>query len=427
MSNTSTGHWLKISFITVIIVVFLSDWIQKADILHFPDGFRHLAIAFVFLLNWVVYGKRLTLSNTYRNAIFFLSFYLIVTYSVSTAPFLNYFLGICFTFLFLGIFVLSSNTDSSINDILGIFDAILWLFLLMSLGPIFQAISESTSLRFLPGYFRELGAFGSAMNIGCIIGISLYIITEKKRYLYIAMYCSFVLMMTILKKSVISNIIVWSAFLILYANHKEKLQIAILLIITSFIVYNFLEIEIIENYHQNLTYFERVGPEGHVRLGMYVAGFQIATDFFPFGSGMGSFGSLASISNGYYSHLYFDYGIADIGSNSAYRVFIGLHTLLDTWWPHILGELGFIGTAIFLYLWFYPLQRTIPMMRRHSEPLIKGLSFFVTMIIIVMSWEGFSLYTPETPAFIILHSGISGLCYYHIRKIGMLSDTSSVI
>ena len=38
--------------------------------------------------------------------------------------------------------------------------------------------------------------------------------------------------------------------------------------------------------------------KGHVRIGMYLASFNIASDFFPSGSGFGSFGSLASISGG---------------------------------------------------------------------------------------------------------------------------------
>lgn len=165
----------------------------------------------------------------------------------------------------------------------------------------------------------------------------------------------------------------------------------------------------------NLKYYKRTGPAEHVRLGMYVAANKIASDYAPFGSGMGTFGSLASITGGY-SQLHIIYGVSKIGTNEPKHVAAGHHTLLDTYWPHILAELGYIGTFLFLLIWFFPLVATIFIVRNSSNAFYRGIGFYVILIILTMTNEGFTLYTPEIPSFVLLHSGITGLCYYHIKN-----------
>ena len=39
-------------------------------------------------------------------------------------------------------------------------------------------------------------------------------------------------------------------------------------------------------------------------------------------------------------------GVDNIGSNSPAAVAEGAHTLLDTFWPHIIAELGYIGSIL---------------------------------------------------------------------------------
>jgi hypothetical protein len=148
---------------------------------------------------------------------------------------------------------------------------------------------------------------------------------------------------------------------------------------------------------------------------MYLACYNIAKDFFPFGSGLGTFASLASITNGY-SDIHFQYGVAYIGANSPQDVLDHNHTLLDTFWPHIFGELGFLGSLLYLFMWFYPCRLAYKTFRNTSVPFLKAISFYLFAVIIVMTWEGFSLYTPEIPSFIMFHSGIGGLCFYHLNK-----------
>ncbi|MFA7288284.1 MAG: hypothetical protein WC055_05330 [Melioribacteraceae bacterium] len=328
---------------------------------------------------------------------------------------INYVLGIGFTFLFSAMFILGINTKTSEIDILKIFDKLLVVIIIMSIFPIIQVIFAQTTMRLVFGIFREVGAFASTMNIGAIIALSLYIITAKKKYLYIAFFFSFGIMMTIIKKTIISNVFVWFFFIFNFTSLNMRRRLLLFYSVLLMVMFFVYEADFVNNIANNYFYLERSGVEGHVRTGMYIAGFQIAVDYFPFGSGLGTFASLSSIVGGY-SSLYFSYGVSNIGSNSASAVAAGHHTLLDTFWPHILGELGFIGTVLFLYLWFFPIKLALTGLSKINSSLIKGFSFYIILIIIVMTWEGFSLYTPEIPSFILLHSGLSGLCYYHLRK-----------
>lgn len=405
---------ITLSFILTTIMVFISEWIQENDWLSFPLGFRHLIIIALFVGNWFFFGNKIEISKRYKWTIIVMALYLILSFFFSIASLFNYVLGIFFTFLFVFLFILGYNTNTRTQVIINIFKCLLFYFFLMSLFSVVQGIVAGTSLRDIPVLFRELGAFGAVMNISTIMSIALYFITSKKQYLYLAVFFSLAVMMTILKKTMISNVLVWIFFFVYQANFKTKMWLlffsVIILIVGNFLIGK----ELKENVEDNTEYLDKFGPEEHVRLGMYITSFSISIDYFPFGSGMGTFASLSSIA-GQYSDIYYEYGINNIGMNNPEDVATGKHTLLDTYWPHILGELGLFGTLVFLYIWFFPYKLAMSVFKKTENPFLKGVSFYIIILIITLTWEGFSLYTPEIPGFVLLHSGLSGLCYYHLK------------
>jgi len=82
---------------------------------------------------------------------------------------------------------------------------------------------------------------------------------------------------------------------------------------------------------------ETVIAGSHPRVALYVGSLAIARDFFPFGAGLGRFGSY--MSEAHYSPLYDRYGLdAVFGLGPEYPVAIS-----DTFWPMALGELGLLG------------------------------------------------------------------------------------
>jgi O-antigen ligase len=87
------------------------------------------------------------------------------------------------------------------------------------------------------------------------------------------------------------------------------------------------------------------------RLLFFENGVQLFKDYFPFGTGFGTFGSSSAAS--YYSQLYYEMGFDAITGmqpeNTKY--------LNDTFWPMIFGQLGFAGTVPFVLLFLGVLFR----------------------------------------------------------------------
>lgn len=97
------------------------------------------------------------------------------------------------------------------------------------------------------------------------------------------------------------------------------------------------------------------------RSALVSASFKIMKDFFPIGTGFGSFGSGASAK--YYSQVYGIYNLNLIyGLGSTHTRFI-----TDTFWPMIIGEFGAIGLLSFmsfLLLIFLDIQKLFSINRR---------------------------------------------------------------
>ena len=82
------------------------------------------------------------------------------------------------------------------------------------------------------------------------------------------------------------------------------------------------------------------------RIVLHVVGFTILKDFFPLGSGFGTFASY--LSGKYYSNVYAMYGIDNvIGMTKEEYNFIS-----DVYWPYIYGQFGIFGLLIYVKMIF---------------------------------------------------------------------------
>jgi hypothetical protein len=82
------------------------------------------------------------------------------------------------------------------------------------------------------------------------------------------------------------------------------------------------------------------------RLVLIVVGFQIVKDFFPFGSGFGTFASF--LSGRYYSGIYSMYGVSDVSGMRADQY----NYISDTYWPWVIGQFGFLATIAYIRLFY---------------------------------------------------------------------------
>lgn len=90
-------------------------------------------------------------------------------------------------------------------------------------------------------------------------------------------------------------------------------------------------------------YVSGLNNEELARPMMYKTSLKILVDYFPLGSGMGTFSTAASAV--YYSPLYTKYGLNDVWGLNSVGGFIG-----DTFYPS-LAQFGIVGIALFLLFW----------------------------------------------------------------------------
>ena len=146
-----------------------------------------------------------------------------------------------------------------------------------------------------------------------------------------------------LRTKVFISVIVCIIFYVLYINKKNIKKIIkklpILLLISILILFLFKDI-IINTYD---LYF--LGNQGETaRQVLDETGKEILKDYFPIGVGFGKFGTYYAALN--YSEYYYIYGISDVygltKDDPKYS--------MDTFWPAIMGETGFLGLIVYIYL-----------------------------------------------------------------------------
>lgn len=151
-----------------------------------------------------------------------------------------------------------------------------------------------------------------------------------------------------------------------------------------------------------------------VRTYSYVVAVRIANDFFPFGSGSGTYASLPS-RDLYYSPLYDIYGLSTM--HGAARHFSGY--LMDTFWPKILGEGGWFGLATYLGMLVFIFYRAITNLIARTD----GLNVFCLCVLVTVMIKGFAASVMSQETFVILLGFVFAYVLVHpvaARRVGQV-------
>ena len=142
---------------------------------------------------------------------------------------------------------------------------------------------------------------------------------------------------------------------------------------------------------------------------MYINAYNINANSFPFGTGLGTFGSLGSmmdssfISTGDYklNAVYDDYNLLNLGGFGQDQIndINGKNVYLDTWIPGLITELGVLG-----FLLYISLLKSLSSLFTNVSDL-----FLFVSIVVIRHWEGLLGPTPVQPEFIFIPWVILGL------------------
>ena len=119
------------------------------------------------------------------------------------------------------------------------------------------------------------------------------------------------------------------------------------------------------------------------RPALYIVGAEIMFRYFPFGSGLGTFGSY--LSGAYYSPLYYKYGISAV---------LGLRPneynyMADVFWPCIYAEFGVFGLLLYLRLIIKQLSNNI----RLSKSADHAMGIIILWVYILLASGGEAVFT----------------------------------
>jgi hypothetical protein len=151
---------------------------------------------------------------------------------------------------------------------------------------------------------------------------------------------------------------------------------------------------------------EYLGP----RLSLYLTGYEIGKDYFPLGAGLGRFGSW--MSRVHYSPLYYEYDLSKhLGLSEDDPQFLN-----DTFWPMIMGEIGFIGTCLMIIFIAGLLMRCFRLHLHFAQSRFEQ-AFSLGIVLILTEALTESLATPifaKSPqAYFILGAAGIGMSFFH--------------
>ena len=411
-----------LSFFFFFLIV--SDKLQEFGI-PFPAGSRHILI-FIFVSFLFIISKYREINLAYLFVFLALVSISIISFIFNEVSLLSFLISLFISFIFAYCVLLQSGAGYTQREIEKISLFILLSVMICGLPGLLNYLINGVPIRLSPGLFREAGAFATAHVVACIIALAFNLQTNKKKFLYIAIFISVIIIITGLKKSMASMVLCW-----LIWCYFKKVRFYKFFVISGIIgillspIYLQIFLDDIQN---NLDYFNNVGAQGHIRIAMYIGAINIFSDNILFGTGLGSFGSLGSLVLGFewpgriiygFSDVYYEYGLIGLAGVNETSINNGTGTTyLDTYWPHIVAELGLLGLIPFLLLWFYPLYISLKIhfSKNPYNLYTQSCIFMLISICLVLSWEGLFLIMPEVPAFIFLHSIFTGSIISSLRQ-----------
>ena len=239
--------------------------------------------------------------------------------------------------------------------------------------------------------FIHPGTFGWFMAFAGLYAFAFYFVYNRPRFLALGLLFSLGSLLSFRRKplgGIVGGLLVgiWRQPL------RGKIRYGII-IASIGIVFFILFLPKIEILYQDLIrdYIAMEYPFQQARNALYAKSVVIAKDYFPLGAGLGRYGSW--MSRVYYSPLYEKYGLSEVyGLSQTMPNFIN-----DTFWPMILGETGFIGFILYIWIFSILFRMVYRQNRKATSKFAKAFSLGTLMIFVESLIESIASATYVAP------------------------------
>ncbi|WP_016955319.1 hypothetical protein [Catenovulum agarivorans] len=202
-------------------------------------------------------------------------------------------------------------------------------------GAISDTIIQGTNLVRFTGYFVHPAAMGVFSSVCLLWGAAYLISGYNNRHSYLLVLFSLTSLLFSgqrLELAACIMIVSW-VLIVKYTNPMFVRTVFIAAVLWGGVTM-VVQMNSVNDFSNQLI------DEGHARVVLYAGSISLANEYFPLGSGLGTFGSSMSLSNK--NSMYHHLGISD------YWWFEGASYLTDTHWAMIVGESGYFGMLAYL-------------------------------------------------------------------------------
>lgn len=379
------------------------------------SGIDYIIYFLFVILIWIKHRGRVCFQSHYIRLLMSLLLLMIVNqlFSPYSTKFKYFLIGSIFTCLPFFHYLLSYNIHFGVKSIEKFMRSFMYVIMVIIIIPIIETYVFKSSLlegTLLSSNIIRMGYYASLCNISLLFSMALYNIHKKRKYLYFAVFFFLVPVFIIQTKAIVGSLIIITGYFVLNSSKTLKIILSsVLFILLSLPM--MLQIPLV---NQKLTeqaaiYLSEDAIENTARTALYYTAFKIANDNFPLGSGQGTYGSLPV--GMYESPVYADYGIdkiwgIDYSQEANFR--------FDTHWSFVIGECGYLGTILYLLLFFFPIRGLMKKTSISSfSPTFKYIIYVCLVIIFI---ESFALPIPNRFGFIFVYAGLIPIMRYNIFR-----------
>ena len=327
-------------------------------------------------------------------------------YVMGISPF---FIGLSATFIPFIYFIISYNYRFADKEIFQYINQIITIVAIMNIISLIETFVLH-SARLIVGFvgssifwFQYLASINNQVIILCI---AIYKYTKKSKYLYLILLFLVYSILSIQLKTYVGLVIILIGYAVIYNKRNAIWRLCRVGILLAVAFVALMQIPQISRKVEHYNDIYAVNTDGVARTELYNAAFNMANDYFPFGTGQGTFGSIPA--NMYDSRVYYDYDLEYVWGLSK---FDDVNFRMDTHWSSIIGENGFLGTLLYVMIYLFPLVLIQKYRRSYKE-----YYFIITMCYIVTTIESITLNLVARVSFIVIYSGLSAIMIRRISQ-----------